>query len=135
MRVSHIDRPIEGLRCFKGGHWRSQRAIGEDGRPAMVCVQSAPRDEGRSRLARRGSPYTRGRGMRPAHALSPRPMIGKEHESITRTHPTTRILTPRKVIVRRQLMVLLSSSDDDLSLVKHDAWVDLKPGGMRIRYT
>jgi hypothetical protein len=62
-------------------------------------------------------------------------MIGKEHESITPTHPTTRILTPRKVIVRRQLMVLSSSSDDDLSLVKYDAWVDLKPGGMRICYT
>jgi hypothetical protein len=28
-----------------------------------------------------------------------------------------------------------SSNDDDLPLVKHDAWVDLNPGGMRIRYT
>jgi hypothetical protein len=28
-----------------------------------------------------------------------------------------------------------SSSDDDLSLVKHDARVDLNPGGTRIRYT
>jgi hypothetical protein len=28
-----------------------------------------------------------------------------------------------------------SSSDDDLSLVKHDARVDLNPSGMRIRYT
>jgi hypothetical protein len=32
-------------------------------------------------------------------------------------------------------MVPLSSSDDNLSLVKHDAWVDLNPGGARIRYT
>jgi hypothetical protein len=28
-----------------------------------------------------------------------------------------------------------SNSNDDLSLVKHDAQVDLNPGGMRIRYT
>jgi hypothetical protein len=45
------------------------------------------------------------------------------------------ILTLRKVIVQRQLMVPLSSSDDELSLVKHDARVDLNPDGTRIRYT
>jgi hypothetical protein len=28
-----------------------------------------------------------------------------------------------------------SSSNDNLSLVKHDTWVDLNPGGMRILYT
>jgi hypothetical protein len=33
------------------------------------------------------------------------------------------------------LVVPSSSSDDDLSLVKHDAWVDLNPGGVRILYT
>jgi hypothetical protein len=32
-------------------------------------------------------------------------------------------------------MVRSSSSDDDLSLVKHDAWVDLNPSGTRTRYT
>jgi hypothetical protein len=32
-------------------------------------------------------------------------------------------------------VVPLSSSDDNLSLVKHDAWVDLNPGGARICYT
>jgi hypothetical protein len=32
-------------------------------------------------------------------------------------------------------MVPSSSNDDDLSLVKHDARVDLNPGGVRIRYT
>jgi hypothetical protein len=31
--VDHINRPTEGLRCCKGGHWRSQRAIGKDSRP------------------------------------------------------------------------------------------------------
>jgi hypothetical protein len=45
------------------------------------------------------------------------------------------IITPRKVTIRCQLVVPLSSSDDDLSLVKHDACVDLNRGGMRIRYT
>jgi hypothetical protein len=32
-------------------------------------------------------------------------------------------------------MVPSSSNDEDLSLVKHDARVDLNPGGVRIRYT
>jgi hypothetical protein len=32
-------------------------------------------------------------------------------------------------------VVPLSSSDDDLSLVKHDAWVDLNPCDTRICYT
>jgi hypothetical protein len=45
------------------------------------------------------------------------------------------ILTPRKVTARRQLMVHSSNNNDDLSLVKHDARVDLNPGGARIRYT
>jgi hypothetical protein len=51
------------------------------------------------------------------------------------TRSTTRILTPRKVTIRHQLTVPSSSSDDDLSLVNHDARVDLNPGGTRIRYT
>jgi hypothetical protein len=45
------------------------------------------------------------------------------------------ILTPRKMITQRRLVVPSSSSDDDLSLVKHDAQVDLNPGAARIRYT
>jgi hypothetical protein len=68
-------------------------------------------------------------------ALSPHPMIGKEHRSVTSTPPTTGILTPRKVFIQHQLVVPSSSSDDDLPLVKHDARVDLNPGGARIRYT
>jgi hypothetical protein len=51
------------------------------------------------------------------------------------TRPTMGILTPSKVTIRRQLVAPLSSSDDDLPLVKHDARVDLNPGGARIRYT
>jgi hypothetical protein len=39
--------------------------------------------------------------MRPAHALSPRLMIGKEHQSVTPTRPTTGILTLRKVTTPR----------------------------------
>jgi hypothetical protein len=54
---------------------------------------------------------------------------------VTPTHHTTGILTPRKVTVRRQLVVPSSSRDDDLPLVKHDAQVDLSPSGARIRYT
>jgi hypothetical protein len=73
--------------------------------------------------------------MRPTCALPPRPMIGKEHRSVTPTHPTTGILTPRKLTIRCQLVVPSSSSDDDLPLVKHDARVDLNPGGARIHYT
>jgi hypothetical protein len=73
--------------------------------------------------------------MCPAHALSPRPMIRNEHRSVTPTCPTTGILTLRKVTIRRQLVVPSSSSDDDLTLVKHDARVDLNPGGARICYT
>jgi hypothetical protein len=133
--VDRIDRPTEGLRCCKGGHWRSQHAIGKDGWPAMVCGQSVPRDEGRSPPARQGSPCTRGHGMNPTHDLSPRPMIGKDHRLVTPTRPTMGILTPRKVTIRRQLVVPSSSSNDNLPLVKHDARVDLNPGGARIRYT
>jgi hypothetical protein len=62
-------------------------------------------------------------------------MIGKEYRSVTPTHPTTGILTPRKVTAWRQLVVPSSSSDDDLSLVKHDARVDFSPSGARMRYT
>jgi hypothetical protein len=71
-------------------------------------------------------------GMTP---LSPHLTIGKEHSSIMPTRPTTGILALREVTVRRQLVVPLSSSDDDLPLVKHDARVDLNPGGVRIHYT
>jgi hypothetical protein len=105
------------------------------GQPAMVCGQSVPRDEGRSPPVRQGSPCTRGHGTHLARALSRRPTIGKEHRSIMPIHPTTGILTPRKVTARHQLMVPSSGSDDDLSLVKHDARVDLNPGDVRIRYT
>jgi hypothetical protein len=101
----------------------------------MVCGQSVPRDEGRSPPVHQGSPYTRGHGTRPAHALSPHSMIGKEHRSVTPTHPTMGILTPRKVTIRHQLVVPSSSSDDDLPLMKHDARVDLNLGAVRIRYT
>jgi hypothetical protein len=62
-------------------------------------------------------------------------MIRKVHRSVTPTRPTTGILTQRKVTAQRQLMVPLSSSDDDLSLVKRDARVDLNPGDAWIYYT
>jgi hypothetical protein len=62
-------------------------------------------------------------------------MIRKEHRSVTTTGSTTGILTLRKVTVQYQLVVLSSSSNDDLSLVKHDDRVDLNPGGARKRYT
>jgi hypothetical protein len=68
-------------------------------------------------------------------AISPRLTTRKEHRLVMPTRPTTRILTPRKVTIRRQLVVPSSSNDDDLSLVKHDAQVDLNLGSARIRYT
>jgi hypothetical protein len=43
-------------------------------------------------------------------------------------------LTPRNVIVRHALVVN-SSNDDELPLVKHDARVDLDPNSARICYT
>jgi hypothetical protein len=70
-----------------------------------------------------------------ARDLFPCLTIRKEHRSVTPTHPTMGIPTLRKVTIRHQLVIPSSSSDDDLSLVKHDAWVDLNPGGARIRYT
>jgi hypothetical protein len=51
------------------------------------------------------------------------------------TRPTTGILTPRKVTAWCQLVVPSSSSDNGLSLVKHDDQVDLNPDGVRICYT
>jgi hypothetical protein len=73
--------------------------------------------------------------MHPTRALSPCLTIGKQHRLVTSTCPTTGILTPRKVTIRRQLVVPSSSSNDDLPLVKYDAQVDLNPSSMRIRYT
>jgi hypothetical protein len=84
---------------------------------------------------RQGSPCARGRGTCLVCALSPRPTIGKEHRLVTPTHPTTGVLTLRKVTVRCQLVVPSSSIDDELPLVKHDARVDLNPSCARIRYT
>jgi hypothetical protein len=105
------------------------------GRPTMVCGHLAHREEGWPSLACQDSLYTRGCGTCPTRALSPRLTIGKEHRSVMPTRPTTGTLTPRKVTIRHQLMVPLSSSDDDLSLVKHDAQVDLNPDDARSHYT
>jgi hypothetical protein len=80
-------------------------------------------------------PYGWGHGSHPVHALSPRPMIGKEHRSITPTHPSTGVLTLSKVTIQHQLVVRSSSNDHDLPLVKHDARVVLIPSGARICYT
>jgi hypothetical protein len=101
----------------------------------MVCGQSVPRDEGQPPPACQGPPCTRGRGTHPTCALSLCLTIGKEHRSVIPPRPTTGILTPRKVTIRLQLVVSSSSSDDNLPLVKHDTWVDLNPGGVRICYT
>jgi hypothetical protein len=113
----------------------ASRPAKSPGRQAMVYGQSVPRDEGRSLPVCQGSPYTRGHGTCLTHALSPHPTIRMEHRSVTPTHPTTGILTPRKVTIQRQLVVPSSSSIDDLPLVKHDARVDLNPSGVRFRYT
>jgi hypothetical protein len=62
-------------------------------------------------------------------------MIEREHRLVTPICPTMGILTLRKVTARRQLVVPSSSNDDDVSLVKHDARVDLNPDCARICYT
>jgi hypothetical protein len=122
-----LDRALDTTKeVTEGAGAPSAKMVGQlansPGRPTMICGHSAPRDEGRSPPVRHGSPCARGRGTHLDRALSPRPTMGKEHRSIMPTHPTTWVLTPRKVIIRCQL-------------VKHDAWVDLNPSCARIRYT
>jgi hypothetical protein len=124
--LTELEKTLDTVKEVTGGaSTPSAKMVGwpanSPGRPALVCGQSVPCDEGRSTPACQGSPYTRGCGMRPAHALSPRPSIRKEYRSVTPTCPTTGILTPRKVTIWHRLVVPLSSNDDDLSLVKYDA--------------
>jgi hypothetical protein len=97
------------------------------GRSAMVWGHSVPRDEGRPTPAHQSCPCTRGHGTHLARAPSPRPMIAKEHRSVTPIHPTSGILKLRKATIQYQLVVPSNRSDDNLSLVKHDARVDLTP--------
>jgi hypothetical protein len=47
----------------------------------------------------------------------------------------TGVLTPRKVTIRRSVVVSPSNSYDDLPLMKHDARVDLNHSGVRVHYT
>jgi hypothetical protein len=101
----------------------------------MVGGRMTPLEVGQPSPAHQSSPCARGSGSYPVRALFPRPMIGKEHRSVMPTRPSTGVLTLRKVTVQRQLVVRSSSSNDDLPLVKHNARVNLNPGGMRIRYT
>jgi hypothetical protein len=124
-----LDKDLDAVKEVTGGAGTPSAKMA--GPPTMVCGHLAPRDEGRSPPVRQGSSCTQGRGTHLARALFPRPMIGKVHRSVTPTRPTTGILTTRKLTVQRQLVVPSSSSDDDLPLVKHDARVDLNPGGMR----
>jgi hypothetical protein len=135
-----LERALDAVKEVTGGAGApstkmANLSVNSPGRPAMVCGHSAPCDEDQPSPACQGSACTRGHGTCLARALSPHPMIGKEHRSVMPTHPTTVILTPRKVTIRRQRVVPSSSSDDDLSLVKHDSRVDLNPGSVRIRYT
>jgi hypothetical protein len=104
------------------------------GRPAAVGGRLTPLEVGQTSPARQGSPVAQGCGSRPVHALSPRLTIGKEHRSVTPTHPSTGVLTPKKISIRHQLVVLSSNSDDDLPLARHDAQVDHNSSGVRMRY-
>jgi hypothetical protein len=116
--------------------WLAGRPTPLDSQPWFVAIQPPPpHDEGRSAPVCQGSPCARGRGTHPVLALSPCPTIGKEHRSVTPRRPIMGILTLRKVTVRHQLVVPSSSSNDDLSLVNHDAQVDLNLGDVKIRYT
>jgi hypothetical protein len=137
-----INRLGEGLGCSGGGHRRRRHAIGNDGRPAkspgrpaMVGGCTIPLEVGQPSPTRQSSPIGQGRGSHPVRVLSAHPMIGKENHSVTPTRPSTGVLTPKKITIRCQLVVLSSSNDDDLPLVKHDTRVDLNSSGVRIRYT
>jgi hypothetical protein len=93
----NLERALDATKEVTGGASvpsvkMAGRPANSMGRPAMVCGHSAPRDEGRSPPACQGSPCARRRGTHPVHALSPCPMIGKEHRSVTPTRPSTGIL-------------------------------------------
>jgi hypothetical protein len=55
--------------------------------------------------------------------------------SVTPTRPSTGVLTLKKITNHRQLVVLSSSSDDDLPLARHDTAIDLNPGDVGIHCT
>jgi hypothetical protein len=135
-----INRLGEGLRCFIGGAGAPSVTMG--GRPAKspgrlttVGGRLTPLDVGQLSPAWQSSPAAQDRGSHPICALSPDLMIRKEHHSVTPTCPSTGVLTLKKITIRRQLVVLSSSSDDDLPLPMHDDRVDLNPSGARICYT
>jgi hypothetical protein len=120
-----------GAPSVKMGGWPANI----DGRPAMSFGRSAPLEVSRPTHVCEASPSARGHGPRLGSALSPHPTIRKEDRSVTPTRPTMGVLTPRKVVVRCNLVVHSGNSDDDLPLVQHDAWVDLNPDGVRIYHT
>jgi hypothetical protein len=84
---------------------------------------------------RQSSLAAQSHGSRPVQAISPRPMIRKEHRSVMPMRPSTSVLTSKKITIQRQRVVPSSSSNDDHPLGRHDAQVDLNSGGARIRYT
>jgi hypothetical protein len=105
------------------------------GQPTTIGGRLTPLEVGQPSPTCQSSPAAQGRGSCPVRALFPHPTIVKEHRSVMTTHPSTGVLTTKKITIRHQLVVPSSSSDDDLPLVRHDARVDPNPSSARIRYT
>jgi hypothetical protein len=95
--------------------------VSNDVRPAMVGGRTTPLEEGQPSPVRQSSPAAQGHGSRPVRALSPHPMIGKEHSSVTPTCLSTGVLTLKKITIQHQLVVPSRNNDDDIPLMKHDA--------------
>jgi hypothetical protein len=128
-----LDKALDVTKGVTGGVGTLLANMG--GRPAMSFGRPAPLEVGRLSLVREALPGAHGHALRPTRVLSPHPTIRKGHQSVKPMDPTTGLLTPRKVTIWYNLVVHSDGDGNDHPLVWHNAWVDLNPGGARIRYT
>jgi hypothetical protein len=135
-----LEKALDAMKDVIGGvgvplAMMSDQLAKPPGRLATVGGQLTPLEVGQPSPVCHSSLAAQGRGLHPFCVLSPRPTIGKEHHLVMPTRPSTGVLTPKNITIRCLLVVLSSSSDDDLPLVRHHARVDLNSGGTRIYYT
>jgi hypothetical protein len=105
------------------------------GQPATIGGLFTQLEVGQPSPACQSSPAAQGHASHPVRVLSPRPKIGKEQCSVMPMHPSMGVLTPKKITIRRQLVVPSSSSGDDLPLARYDTQIHLNSSGVRICYT
>jgi hypothetical protein len=94
-------KEVTGGAALHRQRWPTDRPTLLADRPWFVANRSPVMRAIHHQCANVPSPCTRGHGTHLAHALSPHPTIRKERRSVTPTPPTTGILTPRKVTIRR----------------------------------